>query len=253
MTQTVALTYNTYVAELAALAAYQIENNAGVNVGVEPTFTLILPQVLQYAELRIQRDAALLPALTSNAYTLASGLNVLAVPVGDFVTIETVQINVDGVYASLNPVSKEFMQAVWPTGSAPGQPRVFAVVGGDISGAASNNVMVGPPPNSNYPVTIFGMQRLPSLYLAATPSEASTVKTFISTWLPDLLLMASMIFVSGYQRNFGRMSDDPTMAMSYETQYQALLKGVTVEEARKRFAAGAWASQPLTPVASPSR
>ena len=32
-----------------------------------------------------------------------------------------------------------------------------------------------------------------------------------------------MIYVSAYQRDFGRQSDDPQMALSYESQYQALL------------------------------
>jgi hypothetical protein len=65
--------------------------------------------------------------------------------------------------------------------------------------------------------------------------------------------MASMIFVSGYQRNFGRASDDPAMAQSYEAQYQTLLKGATVEEARKKFESSGWTSQSPAVVSSPSR
>lgn len=77
--------------------------------------------------------------------------------------------------------------------------------------------------------------------------------SFISQYLPDLLLMASMIYISAYQRNFGRQSDDPQMAQSYEGQYQALLKSATVEEARKKFEAAAWSSQSPAQVASPTR
>jgi hypothetical protein len=65
--------------------------------------------------------------------------------------------------------------------------------------------------------------------------------------------MASMIFVSGYQRNFGRQSDDPAMSQSYESQYQALLRGATVEEYRKKFAASGWTSISPSPVATPGR
>ena len=65
--------------------------------------------------------------------------------------------------------------------------------------------------------------------------------------------MASMIYISAYQRNFGRQSDDPQMAQSYEAQYNALLKGAAVEEARKKFEAAAWSSQSPAVVATPSR
>ena len=77
--------------------------------------------------------------------------------------------------------------------------------------------------------------------------------SFISQYLPDLLIMASMIYISAYQRNFGKESDDPQMAMSYETQYQLLLKSATVEEARKKFDAAGWSSQSPATIASPTR
>ena len=65
--------------------------------------------------------------------------------------------------------------------------------------------------------------------------------------------MASMIFISAYQRDFGRQSDDPQMAMSYEAQYNALLKGATVEEFRKKFESVGWTSMSPSPVAAPTR
>jgi hypothetical protein len=65
--------------------------------------------------------------------------------------------------------------------------------------------------------------------------------------------MASMIFISGYQRNFGRQSDDPQMAQSYETQYMTLLKGATVEEFRKKYQSSGWTSMSPSPVATPGR
>lgn len=50
----------------------------------------------------------------------------------------------------------------------------------------------------------------------------------------DLFVAAAMVFMSGYQKNFGAQADDPKMAMSWETQYQALLRGAMDEEARKK-------------------
>jgi hypothetical protein len=67
------------------------------------------------------------------------------------------------------------------------------------------------------------------------------------------MIMASMVYVSAYQRNFGRQSDDPAMAVSYEAQYQTLLRGAAVEEARKKFEGSGWTSQSPSPTATPTR
>ena len=94
---------------------------------------------------------------------------------------------------------------------------------------------------------------MPTLYLQATTLLAATGTTFISSWLPDLFVMASMIYVSGFQRNFGAMASDPEMSMSYEAQYKALLPGAATEELRKRFEASAWSSTPTSVAATPTR
>jgi hypothetical protein len=77
--------------------------------------------------------------------------------------------------------------------------------------------------------------------------------TFISLYLPDVFIMASMIYISAYQRNFGRANDDPQMAITYESQYQALLKTADLEENRKKFEAAAWSSQEPSISATPTR
>jgi hypothetical protein len=87
--------------------------------------------------------------------------------------------------------------------------------------------------------------------IGTVANNAST--TFISLYLPDVFIMASMIYISAYQRNFGRANDDPQMAVTYEGQYQALLKSAIVEEARKQFQSSGWASQSPATVATPSR
>jgi hypothetical protein len=109
-----------------------------------------------------------------------------------------------------------------------------------------NLFLFGPVPDQSYGVEIVGTYRPDSL-------SATNQTTFISLYLPDLFIMASMIYISAYQRNFGRQNDDPQMAVSYESQYQALLKGAAVEEARKKFEASGWTSQSPSPVATPSR
>jgi len=254
---TTPLTYNGYVTQIATMAVVNTTTTSGVVVGVDSAFNALIPQMLNYAELRIQRDLDLLPSMTTNAtaYNLTAGSNIVGISVNDFVTIETVSINNGGVIYPLLPSTKEFLQNVYGDPSSQAQPTYFAMYGGDSStgGNTYNYIIVGPYPNSNYNLQIVGTQRLPSLYQSATPSLASTGTTFISANYPDLLIMASMVYISAYQRNFGRMSDDPAMAQSYEGQYQSLVKMAMSEEYRKKFEGSAWSSMSQAPASTPTR
>jgi hypothetical protein len=49
------------------------------------------------------------------------------------------------------------------------------------------------------------------------------------------------------------MGNDPQMPITYETQYQALLKSAVSEENRKKFEAAAWSSQSVSTTATPTR
>ena len=149
-----------------------------------------------------------------------------------------------GTRNPLLPVSKEYLQFAWPSLTNSSLPQYFAMID-------DHTFSLGPWPDQAYNLEIIGTVRMKSL----GPTDTSTTATsnFISLYLPDMLLMASMIYVSGYQRNFGRLNDDPQMAVTYESQYQALLKGAMVEEYRKKFAASAWTSTSSSPVATPGR
>jgi len=254
-TTVVPLTYNDFVTQVATLAVLNLQTVSGVVSTTEPNFNTLIPQMLNYAELRIQRDVDLLPTVTGNTYTLPIGTNMLSISPTDFVTIQTVSAVVNSVPTPVLPTTKEFIQNVYGSTAQQGPPEVFAMYGGDqaTGGNTSNILLFGPYSDSSYVLNVTGTQRMPSLAFNAVDPLASTATTFISANLPDLLIMAAMIFVSGYQRNFGRQSDDPQMAVSYESQYQSLLKGAIIEEYRKKFQASAWSSQSPPIVASPSR
>ena len=245
------LTYIGYITQIATMAVVNTTTAAGVVVGVDAPFNNIVPQMLNYAELRIQRDLDVLPSLTSNTYSVLAGVNTLSIPINDFVTIQTLQAG----GAPLVPVSKEWLQSVYGSSAATGTPAYFAMTGGDLAtfGSTSNIVTFGPYTDTTYTITAYGTVRLPTLYQYATTAYAASSTTFISTYYPDLLIMASMIYISAFQRNFGKMSDDPEMPGSYEGQYRALLAGASVEEARKRFAASGWTAMAPTPAATPGR
>ena len=141
----------------------------------------------------------------------------------------------------LLPTTKEFLDAVYGSSFTANRaaPKYFVPFNETL-------FFVGPVPDQAYPVEVVGTYRPNSL-------SSTNQTTFISLYLPDLFIMASMIYVSAYQRNFGRANDDPQMAVSYESQYQALLKSAVVEEARKKFQASGWSSQSPATVATPSR
>lgn len=239
---TTGLTYSTYKSQIATMAVVE---------ETDPAFVTILPQMITYAENRMCRDLDFLFTSTTTLATLTAGLRTLTIPEGTLVVSE--QINVltpagqtnpnDGSVTrnSCLPATKEFLDIVYGSNvsSARGLPRYFVPFNDNV-------FLFGPVPDQAYGVEIVGTFRPASL-------SASNTETFISKYLPDLFIMASMIYVSAYQRNFGRANDDPQMAVTYESQYQALLQGASVEEARKKFEASGWSSQSPAPVASPSR
>ena len=251
---TTPLTYNLYVTQIAALAVYQVNTVSGVVTPVDATFATVIPQMLNYAELRIQRDLDLQGLLTTNTYSLSSNSNTLQISVNDFVTIQDFMVVVGGVPTPLLPTSREMILNTYGNPNFVGPPLYFAPYGGDAStfGSTYQNYLFGPYTDQSYTINAIGTVRAQSLNAFNTNPTAGTSATLISTYFPDLLLMASMIYISAYQRNFGRESDDPQMSVSYESQYEGLLKGTT-EENRKKFLAAAYTSQSSSPVATPGR
>ncbi len=236
---TTGLNYSQYVTQIATLAVVE---------ETDPAFVIILPQMITYAENRMYRDLDFLFTSVSNtSYACTIGTRSIIVPTGTFVVPEQINLitpagtsNPDnGTRVPLLPTTKEFLDAVYGDSQSKALPKYFAVFD-------DYNFLLGPYPDAAYQVEIVGTIRPNSL-------SSGNPTTFISLYLPDLFIMASMIYASGYQRNFGRANDDPQMAVTYESQYQALLKGAMMEENRKKFEAAAWSSQSPSPVASPTR
>ena len=261
------MSYNQYVQTIAGLAVYQCSNAAtggnpstGVYYFVDAPPQLQIPAMLNYSELRIQRDLDFLQSQGSNQYTLTQGQNILSIPVNDFFTILAMRwlqlsngVIVDG--APLTPVSREVIQNIYGGIGSAGTPEYFALVGDTFGDGANTslNVMLGPTPNYAYTLEVSGTIRLPSLYQFATVGVADTGYTWISTYLPDMLLMASMIYISMFQRNFGPTADTPESGMTYEKQYQALRLGAIAEENRRKQMGSAWTGYSTPTAATPTR
>ena len=255
---TTGLTYSEYVTQIATMAVVAETDDA---------FVTILPSMITYAENRMYRDIDFMFTSTSlhgTTFVLAAGNRNLSFNIdlasnsdaqaGTFVVSEQINLLTDAegnaadttnpdacVRVPLLPTTKEFLDAVYGSSLTAnrGQPQYFVPFNETL-------FFVGPVPDQAYPVEVVGTYRPNSL-------SASNTTTFISLYLPDVFIMASMIYISAYQRNFGRLNDDPQMAITYESQYQALLKSAIVEEARKKFDAAGWSSQSPATVATPTR
>lgn len=245
------LTYSTYVTQIAEMA---VVDPADVN------FQTILPSMIDYAELRIYRDLDLINTSTSihgpNIRVTAGNRNLsfpMTLPDGSGTIVVSEQLNLIlpagqtdpdsniAERARLIPTTKEFLDTVYGSNmvDARAQPQYYAAFNESL-------FFMGPVPDQTYYVEVVATYR-PNAMSASNPT------TFISQYLPDMLIMASMIYISAYQRNFGRQSDDPQMAQSYEAQYKALLQSAIVEETRKKYEGPGWSSQSPSPIASPTR
>jgi hypothetical protein len=255
------LSYNAYIQQIASMAVVTATETAGVWAFIDAPLQTIVPMILNYAELRIQRDLNLLPAQTSNTYTLTSGNPIFAIDVDDFFTITTfeiLQMNGSQVVNStpLLPVSKEFIQNCYSGLACAGTPQYYAMYGGvfgDDGSDTVSNILLGPPPNFAYPIRVTGTVKTPSLFSFAISGVADTQTTYISSYYQDMLIMASMIYISAFQRNFSATSDSPDMGQSYEKQYQALRLGAIPNEDQKNVQGSGWSAYPTPTAATPTR
>jgi hypothetical protein len=254
------LSYNNYIQQMAAMAVVQAAETGGVWAFSDTALATSTPEMLNYAELRIQRDMNMLASTTSNTYTLTQGVNVFALPVDDFVTVQTLEICTTSSGSVVNatpllPTSKEFIQNCYGGIASANQPQYFAMYGDNFGDEQDSytNILLGPCPNYAYTLRVTGTARSPSLYQNAVSGIADTEFTYISAYFPDLLVIASMIYITMYQRNFSATSDSPDMGMTYEKQYQALRLGAIGEEDRRKQMGSAWSAYATPTSATPTR
>jgi hypothetical protein len=234
-------TYTTYSAALATM------------MSTDPTqadFIAIRPSIIDYAEQRIYRELDLFATnVTDTSATLSANTRSLTMPtsIGTFIVIGNINVltpvGSSPATGTRNPVqstSRDVIDLLYPSGStANGVPQYFAMID-------PGTAMFGPAPDANYPVEIVGTQR-------PNPLTASNTTTILTTYLPDLFMAASMVFASGFMRNFGSQADDPKMATSWEGQYQLLKASAQTEQQRQNFASWGWTSETPSPVANAPR
>lgn len=229
--------YTTYVSQLETMIAMDAS---------DADFPTIIPAIINYAEMRIYRELDLISTITRDtSVSLVAG--------NQNVTLSTIFVVVQGVNlltpagndpatAARNPLvstSKEVIYGMWGDPTVTGQPTLYAMV--DQWAA-----LVAPSPDNAYTIEAYGTQR-------PAPLSVANPTTFLTTYLYDLFLAASMIFASGYMRNFSSSGSDPQMPVNWEQQYGVLKASANMEELRKKSWADSWTAFSPTPLAQPPR
>lgn len=217
----------------------------------DPGFQTMFPGAIDYAEGMLYRDLDLVATtVTDGSGSLVANTREFTIPTpsgGGFRVVEAFNVITpsNSVYPAgvRNPVqfvSRPFVDTVYPSqSSGTGLPK-FAYRQDE------SVIVLGPSPDSSYPVEISGT------YRPAALSSANS-STFLTKLVPELFTAAVMVFVSGWMRDFGGQSDDPSKAQSWTSQYDKLFKSADIEELRKQYMSQAWTAQQPNPIATPPR
>ena len=216
----------------------------------DPNFLTVLPNTIDDAELRIYRDLDLLNTSTTDssaAFVTNTRSFTLPAANGTFVVTQDVYaitpfgtVNPDlGTRNALSPCSREMLDFMFPSSAASGVPQYFAM-------STQGRILVGPWPDQAYQAEVHGTIR-------PTPLGSTNVTTLLTQFFPDVFMAASMVFGSGYLKNYGAAVDDPQQAASWEAHYQKLIASAQVEEARKKFTSQGWSSKQPAQLATPPR
>src|SRR5512143_356528 len=236
-----ALTYDTYVNQISNLV---------VIGSTTPEFQTMLPGMIDYAEQRIYRELdPLRVQITDDTATASSGNRNFTVPTtyGTYIIIDNINIitpssltAATGSRVQLTPVSREFLDIAYPSGQdATGTPEFWAM-------ASDTQILFGPSPDLPYPVEVVGVQR-------PVPLSSANSSTFLTQYVPDLFEAASMVYASGYMRDFGQQADNPQMGASWESQYKQLFQSAMIEQLRAKYQSEGWTSDSPLPIATPKR
>lgn len=243
------LTYTSYVATLSSLTLIPSDNSR---------FQSVLPSCIDYAEQRIYRELDLIAEDVSDASATTTPNDrrfTLPTSKGTFQIITEINIITpagstpqNGTRHPCVPTSRSFLDWSWPDTTGASIPTQFCYfTQANLAGfTQSDNIIFGPWPDQAYTVEVIGK-------IIPTPLSVSNTQTFLSLYLPDLFIAASMVFMNGAMKNFGGQSDDPRQALSWEQVYNEQKASAMTWEARKRFAGASWTAKPIEPTAVPQR
>lgn len=237
--------YSDYVSAVAALLQYEatiVDPTAAAPSSFGP-FNTMLPRAIEFGEQRMYQELDFLVTRVTQSGNATPSSRAFTLPTtkGQFIVLEQIAPVVGGSrQAPLLPMSRSALEQLYPSDTPPTTPSVptyFAPVD-------QTSVLVAPAPDSAVGLECAGTVRPNAL-------SSTNTTTPLTVYSPSAFLACTMIFWSGYQRDFGQASDDPRMALSWEQTYQNLMKPAAVEEFRKKFQAQGWSPRLPSSVATP--
>lgn len=209
-------------------------------------FTEILPAAIQDAEGRIYREIDFLATRkTDSSAAFTPGNRELTLPTSIIIVQAVAAVSPAGNAPSagarntLEPVSLDFIDCTWPVEATTGVPKYWTL-------KDATTVIVAPTPAAAYKADITGIYRPAAI-------SSSNQTTYVGGTYPDLLVAACMVFMTGYQRDYGAQADDPKMALSWEQTYQDRKKSVIEEDQRRKGQSANWANMSPAPLSNPPR
>lgn len=238
-----AYTYSTWV---AAMANFLVVPNYTTDVNFQAALSVFVDDTEQ----RLYRELQLLNTVvrdSSQAFSLNTPTFNLPSQNGTFVVIQSINAITpagttspdSGTRNQIVSSTKETINYLYPNATSSAVPQFFGMV-------TQNQVVVGPWPDQAYTVEVTGTIR-------PTPLSSSNQTTLLTTYFPDLWFAATMVPGAAYLKNFGAASDDPRMAVSWETHVEPLLTSAVKEEAMKKFSSQQWTSREPATIATPPR
>lgn len=236
------LTYSSWASQLATVTAISSS---------DAQFPTLMSGSIDYAEGRLYRELDLLSVrITDTSVACTSGVRTISQSTaqGYFLVIEELNIfssaGATSSFAQRNPVtfvSPDFLNAVYPSAvsSCCGLPEFAARIN-------DTQITFGPAPDAAYNTEIIGTIR-------PTPLSSGNSSTWLTQNVPECFFAATMVYAAGHMRDYGRQSDDPQFAQSWETQYNNLVKTALSDTLRMKFQSQAWSNQQPNAIATPPR
>lgn len=234
------LTWTSYNATLANLMGDPL-------LVSDANFIQIIPSTIDDAELRLYRELQLLSTVVTDS-SITTTANIRSISWGQqWFVIDSINVispagttNPDlGTRNPLLPATKEMCDFLYPSVTGATIPQYLGRV-------TQSTAVLAPWPDQVYTLEITGTQR-------PTPLSAGNTTTILSTYFPDLLTSASMIYLSGYAQNFSAMGDNPAQSVNWDQHFEKQLKSAQTEEALKKFEAEGWGAKLPSPIATPAR
>lgn len=206
-------TYETFV---IALTISSVKQDPNIN------YAPLIPTFIIEAEQRCYRELNLLSTIIGDSSGISTpNQRAFTLPTvgGRFNVLQSINIVVGGTRTPLTKVSREVLDAIWPSDTAASSGTIPA----KYAPFTDQVVLLGPPAGSALTIECIGT------IIPETLSSANAT-TFLSLYAPDLFFSAAMLSVKNHFPDVLSVTD-------WEKSYQTQFASVNSDEMRRKFQA----------------